>query len=503
MHYSVLIWGLLLVLLACSPSNPAWRTAVMAGLFTGALGNTLIGIIQFFGPDANQFPQWLSSWVMPSTRPGRAVGNIGQPNHVATLTAIGAAAWGAFAASGRIKKDAAWIGMILLMFGIVLTSSRTGYVSIAFLCAWGLIDKKMSRNARLLLCSTPIMAFVTWCTLTLCKTYFGLEYGRGEGAENYLDIGARQMVWSHAIEMIKAQPWTGVGWGNFNFAWMLTPFNNRPQEIYDHVHNFELQILVELGVIIGGLVLAAIAAGFFWAVKKAWNDPTPAGFQRRAGIVVLLILGLHSQLEYPLWYPYYLLPALAAWWVAVGLGIKTKVTSNQASAADSTDHAVIPQWSAGLLGLTLVIGSALSWWDYLKISPIYEQPTLMSKSMQSRIAVGQSAIWYHPYADVATLSPEVFKPNQPWSSSVEYALKSASHHLLHFRIMAIWAYALHARGMPGDIQKAKYIAARIREFPLPIAQSWFEDCKQVLVSINPLPFQCTPPTEPLTWRDFY
>ena len=44
---------------------------------------------------------------------------------------------------------------------------------------------------------------------------------RGDAA----DVTAfRSEIWGHAIALIKAQPWLGVGWGQFNFAWTLTPF---------------------------------------------------------------------------------------------------------------------------------------------------------------------------------------------------------------------------------------------------------------------------------------
>ncbi len=510
-HFCVLAWGLLLLLYAFSHNEKHWRTSVILALSIGALGNACIALIQFFGPPVEQYPEWLYSWVMPTSTPGRAIGNIGQPNHLAIFIAMGAAAWGGAAASGRIKADGAWVGMALLMWGIILTSSRTGYSVIAFLCTWGLIDKRMSRNCRFLLVSTPLMALAAWQAMDILRDYLSLRFGR-EDIDSFMNLSTREVIWANTIEMIKAQPWNGVGWGNFNFAWMMTAFDKRPVEIFDHAHNFVLQIIVELGIVVGGAVLIGLTVAFIYAAKQSWSDSTSAGFERRAAIVALLMVGFHSMLEYPLWYPYFLMPTLAAALLALGFQIKPqpdqiRPTGNEQCHPDLGPQTIpairLRRWLVVLVGGAMVIGSGLSWWDYQKITPIFSRPTLLAKSMQSRIAVGQSALWYYAYADTAMLRPELFQQNQAWTPAAEHALKSAAHHLLHFRTMAIWAYALHARGLPGDTQKAKYIAARVREFPIPIAQSWFEECKNPSKDSEPLPFQCTPPTEQFTWRDFY
>ena len=36
--------------------------------------------------------------------------------------------------------------------------------------------------------------------------------------------GSRFGIWSNTLAMIRQQPWAGVGFGEFNLAWSLTPF---------------------------------------------------------------------------------------------------------------------------------------------------------------------------------------------------------------------------------------------------------------------------------------
>ncbi len=50
------------------------------------------------------------------------------------------------------------------------------------------------------------------------------------------------------------------------------------------------------------------------------------------------------------------------------------------------------------------------------------------------------------------------------------------------------------------MDKARYLAARLRELDTAGARDWFNGCEDAAVA--PKPFQCLPPGHPLTWRDF-
>ena len=77
------------------------------------------------------------------------------------------------------------------------------------------------------------------------------------------------------------------------------------------------------------------------------------------------------------------------------------------------------------------------------------------------------------------------------------AFDTAKHHLLDARLMMAWAQA-HAEN--GDLEKARHIAARLREFRNPATQAFFDECKSNAF-VRP-PFQCTAPTQALDWRAF-
>ena len=60
--------------------------------------------------------------------------------------------------------------------------------------------------------------------------------------------GSRFGIWANTLALIRMHPWTGVGLGEFNLAWSLTPFPGRPIAFFDHTHNLVLQFAVELGL---------------------------------------------------------------------------------------------------------------------------------------------------------------------------------------------------------------------------------------------------------------
>ncbi len=58
--------------------------------------------------------------------------------------------------------------------------------------------------------------------------------------------------------MIWHDPWTGVGLGEFNFAWTLTPFARPSGETFTHAHNLFLQWAVETGMPLTLLMIALL-----------------------------------------------------------------------------------------------------------------------------------------------------------------------------------------------------------------------------------------------------
>jgi len=145
-------------------------------------------------------------------------------------------------------------------------------------------------------------------------------------------------------------------------------------------------------------------------------------------------------------------------------------------------------------GALMLLGALWATQEYRQVALIY-QPGDSPLSLPERIAQGQRTWLFAHHADyAAATSPSPGSPTD-WA-----AFASTTHALLDTRLMMAWAQALNEAG---QVDKARYLAARLREFRNPAADDFFAACDEVVAAGTPLPFQCEAPRNPaLTWRDF-
>jgi len=197
------------------------------------------------------------------------------------------------------------------------------------------------------------------------------------------------------------------------------------------------------------------------------------------------MIGLHSLLEYPLWYAYFLLPA--AWAFAFALG--------RSPAPGATAAAARPSLAVAAGGALLVLGAVLSLFDYQRVAAIFSADE-SAAPLELRIARGQRSVLFAHHADYAAATTAgVMPPSlQPF--------ERARHYLLDTRLMMAWAKELARQGR---VDEARYLAERLREFRNPGAKAFFDECNAVSGAAEgaDVPFQCQPPgATALGWRTF-
>ena len=456
----------------------AWGWLV-AGLF-----NLAIGLVQVFAPS---WPD--GDWIAVSNIVGRAVGNLRQPNHLSSLLLWSAICTVALIELRRLRRDIGALVFVGLVFGVVLTASRTGLVSVIILALWGLVDALLSRwqrgclgrSTRLLLLAAPLVYAAGWSAMVwwadISQHTFG---GAARLAESDVS-GSRFGVWANTLALIRANPLTGVGWGEFNFAWSLSAFPGRPVAFFDHTHNLPLQLAVELGLPLAALVLALLLAGLGvmgWQSLSARGDLAVA---RSTATLFVLMIGLHSLLEYPLWYAYFLMPT--AWAFGFGLGRLPAAGSGPARAG-------VPLLAAAAVLLTA--GAAYSVWDYHRVTVIFSAAE-GAAPLSRRIERGQRSVFFSHHADYAAATTEV-EPRLR-----EQAFDRAAHFLLDTRLVMAWAEELAARG---DTERARYLVDRLREFRNAASREFLSECHGKDGADKETPFQCAPPATRHDWRDF-
>ncbi len=472
-----------------------------AYLAAGVL-NAALAAVQVFAPG------WCDgTWLAASGIPGRAVGNLRQPNHLSSVLT-----WGCIAVVGlvelrRLAPRWATPLLALLVAAVVLTASRTGLLSVLLLALWGLADRRLRGITRLLLLSTPVLYGAAWWGVAQWAAATAHEFG-GAARLAETDIsGSRFGIWANTLALIRQQPWTGVGWGEFNYAWTLTPFPGRPTAFFDHAHNLPLQLLAELGVPLGGAVLLLLLWGLGRAVLLAWgrgsggaagSRPTerPGGCDtalaaaQRCAVVAVVMIGLHSLLEYPLWYAYFLLPTAWFWGFALPTG------------APEVAGRAVPARRLAAAGVLLVLGSALAVADYRAVASIFSASE-GAAPLEQRIARGRQSLFFSHHADYAAATAGVTVADP------QAAFDGATHYLLDTRLMKAWATFLDAQGR---VDEARFVAQRMQEFRKPETKEFFDACAAVpLVPVAPvapsvpaasLPFQCLPPQGAVGWRSF-
>ncbi|MEQ1685349.1 MAG: Wzy polymerase domain-containing protein [Burkholderiaceae bacterium] len=465
---------------------PAFR-ALCIGLVVAGVATSLIGLVQVY------VPAWADgNWIAPSGIAGRAVSNMRQPNHMSSLLlwAVIAAVWlGETPGASRAARVGLRAALLLMLFGLVLSGSRTGMLGTGLLALWGLLDRRLSRQARVALVLAPLVFALFWWGAAAWSHHQHAVFG-GDAQFNKSDISSSRFgIWSNTLALIEAHPWFGVGFGEFNFAWTLTPFPGRPVAFFDHTHTLPLQFAVELGLPLAALVCALLLWALWGNLAQALRAPSPtetetAGVHRAAFVIVLMVL-LHSLLEYPLWYAYFLLPAAFAF----GLGVERPAETVEPEAP--TDRArTRPLLVASMV---LMMGGLLSVADYLRVVKIF-MPSETAPPLAERIADGQRSVFFAHHADYAAATTAE-RPSEAMA-----AFTRAPHYLLDARLMMAWAKALNESG---KVDEARFVAQRLKEFKNAQAAEFFQPCEApAAADAATLPFQCTAPTRAFGYRDF-
>jgi len=480
------------------PDAQALFAAFCWGWVAAGVLNVGVALVQVFLPGLAE-----GDWIAASGFPGRAVGNLRQPNHLSSLLLWHCIAVIALLELGRLQRGTAAVLLAVGVYAVVLTASRTGVVSVLLLALWALLDRKLSRPARLLLLAAPLVYLLSWLAMAQWAAASQHTFGGTERLAETDISSSRFAIWRDTLGLIRQHPWAGVGFGEYNFAWTLSVFPNRPVAFFDHAHNLPLHLLAELGLPLGLGVTLLLLWGLLQGALRAWQAHGAAGTTARCAMVMVAMIGLHSLLEYPLWYSYFLLPAAWAWGFA--LQALPAVPALSAAPAPAPARAVppaarplappdAPTSSALTIAAMLVVGgAALSIVDYLRVAQIFTAST-GGVPLERRIAAGQHSVFFAHHADYAAATSGV-----PVDDPAR-AFARATHYLLDTRLMMAWAQALAAQG---DVDAARYLAARLREFRKVDAEDFFKPCPDAAVAPAPgLPFQCELPQQPHPWRSF-
>lgn len=282
----------------------------------GALLSAGVALVQHF---AWHTP--LDAWINRKLA-GPLTANLGQPNHFADYLSIGLASLLYLWSRKRLPLALAIIAAGFLLAILALTGSRSSWIYLVGLLVLSLAWRKTEGSGHRLLFAAllfiPAFALAQWlahlpslqgvgAVVTPTERLFDLANG----------IDVRLALWREAIQIWMRYPVLGAGFGQF--AWQHFQLSSEPalslsvsqlqpdvlaNALYNHSHNVLTQLAAEFGT--AGLLLA-VGGAIYWLVGICRQAKTLAGFWLAA---VLSMLTVHSLLEYPLWYSYFLGPAM-------------------------------------------------------------------------------------------------------------------------------------------------------------------------------------------------
>lgn len=362
----------------------AWLTA--AGL------SSLLGVLQYL-----DLARELAPWVNQPVR-GEAFANLRQRNQFASLTSIGLVtllAWLAVREPQPVSKcklwsfSWPWLMLNLLAAGVACSLSRTGVLQwvvvgiLGALWAWRQTPAQKLRQNQLLLMALAaplLLAFWSVSMPMLAAQITGSEGGnvmlRVAGqTQDYGMCGSRRVLWSNMLNLATQRPWVGWGWGEADLAHFITVYSGlRFCDLVDNAHDLPLHLAVEFGF---PFAVLTIVCGLAWLGRRQpWRE---ASAWRVMGWGVLLVVCLHSLLEYPLWYgPFQMALGLS-------LGLVWAMPTRHEETGHLTDED-IPSMADSPCGLVqtsvqqnmtmvvcslLFLGCLYAAWDYNRVAQIY------------------------------------------------------------------------------------------------------------------------------------
>ena len=360
------LWWLLCRSSVLFSHSQSQRIVEIAWLAAACL-SAVMGLMQYFAVVGS------FDFLVSAAQKGQAYANLRQRNQFATLLNIGIATvllGSHFCAPAKwdtSRQKTCNVMLALMVIGFasanVASGSRTGLAQLVLVLAFACLWRVSFRNVTIALVSYGIAAIV------LPSMVGGYQMAGGilvRFAEETASCSSRLTLWSNVLHLIAQKPWLGWGWGELDYAHFMTLYpGERFCEILDNAHNLPLHLAVELGVPVAA-VFCGVCAWLVWR-NKPWAETDPT---RQLVWGVLAVIGLHSMLEYPLWYgPFQLAVVLCIWLLWRGRGVV-----EEPEQALPLDGSRFVRAATGTAAVSLLALCTYAAWDYWCISQIYLPP---------------------------------------------------------------------------------------------------------------------------------
>ena len=382
---------------------------LVGGLLAAAVISALLGVLQYLG-----WARELAPWVNQPLK-GDAFANLRQRNQFASLTSLGLVALlGGIAVRTQTQSmsRAAWFWAMLLLnmlaAGVACSISRTGAVQwlvVGLLMAtwvWlrGSRETRMNKGLIAMALAAPVLVVLwsvvmPWWALQTTGEWGASMILRVAGqTQDYAVCGGRRVLWANVLTLIAQHPWLGWGWGETDYAHFMTGYSIlRFCDMLDNAHDLPLHLALEFGVPFALLVLVLMGV---WVWRRApWRESQP---WRVMAWCLLVVLGIHSLLEYPLWY--------GPFQMTLGLAMGMLWTTPDAPVQEPSQG--VPM----LVAAALFMGCLFAAWDFNRVGQIYRPAASRDAAYQDNPLHHAKQSWlFKNQADFAELTTQAVTAN--------------------------------------------------------------------------------------------
>ncbi len=289
----------------------AISTALAWCLVAGGILSAIVALLQHY-----QIHTFVDPLIAVKTS-NAVYGNLAQRNHFADYTCLALVSLLFLSASVRLPWAVAAVLAVLLLFVLALSSSRSAWVYLFALLALSIWwYRRNQKNAALLVASIlliPGFALMQWAVLL---PWFAAPVPAVTSIQRLFEFATghvRLELWREAWFIFLQSPLLGVGWGQFawqHFQYGVLFKSSGLSGLYNNAHNIIMQMLAETGLVGALMVIGGVVIWLHGLRRMAFD----ISLWWLLGLVA--IIGIHSMLEFPIWYSHFL--GIAA--LLLGLG---------------------------------------------------------------------------------------------------------------------------------------------------------------------------------------
>lgn len=290
--------------------NLSSEKAGQANIFTGLsyvflMAGTATGVIAIC--------QWLTldAYIPGMVNMQRAVrpyANFAQPNNMATFLLMSLLACLYLYETKKVQTKWLVPAAFIMLMSVALSQSRTSWVACVFILLYlayqqfkGYIHIKWYSLAAWL---SVFIGFVL--VLPIIGSYLtqllDIQIKAVDVARRATGDMSRLAIWQQMLHALVDRPWFGYGWNQTSVAYTLVSDHFQGPVWIRSAHNFILDFILWNGLIIG---LPFLAYFSYWGyqLNKRVNS-----VESVIGILMVGAVLIHSMLEFPQYYAYFLLP---------------------------------------------------------------------------------------------------------------------------------------------------------------------------------------------------